>query len=161
MAAPSGHELMSKHWNNETPPAHDRNCGQLVGSPAIDPAQQKRLASWLRRSDVRPGTYSHPNYPNVAFTSAPSASSAAALSPAGLGASQLDGSSHAALARPGECCSESGSSPLSRTLLTVLTFLTVFSRDMRILMILLPARPSRLKVMSMPSARRKVCARRK
>ena len=48
-----------------------------------------------------------------------------------------------------------------RTPLTVLTVLTVFSRDVRILITLLPARPSRLKAMSMPSVRRNVCARRK
>ena len=51
-----------------------------------------------------------------------------------------------------------GGRMLSRTLLTVLT---VFSRDVRILITLLPARPSRLNVISMPSARRNVCARRK
>jgi len=43
--------------------------------------------------------------------------------------------------------------PPPRTLLTVQT---VFSRVLRILMILLLARPSRLNAMSMPSARRKV-----
>jgi len=36
-----------------------------------------------------------------------------------------------------------------------------FSRVRRILMILLPARPSRLNAMSMPSTRRNVCARRR
>jgi hypothetical protein len=94
----------------------------------------------------------------VAFASAPSASSAAVLGTCRVGrapARRL--SSQTALARPEECCSETGSGPLSRTLLTVLT---VFSRDVRILITLLPARPSRLKTMSMPSARRNVCARR-
>src|ERR1700730_16153719 len=67
-------------------------------------------------------------------------------------------SSQTALAGSEDCCSEPGSDPLSRTLLTVLT---VFSRDVRILITLLPARPSRLKVISRPSARRNVCARRK
>jgi hypothetical protein len=50
---------------------------------------------------------------------------------------------------------------LPRTLLTLLTVLTVFSSDARILITLLPARPSRMKITSMPSARRNVCARRK
>src|SRR5258707_14345591 len=49
--------------------------------------------------------------------------------------------------------------PLSPMLLTVLTVLTVFSSVAHILMILLPARPSLLKVMSMPT-RKNVCARR-
>ena len=48
--------------------------------------------------------------------------------------------------------------PSPRTLLTVQT---VFSRVRRILMILLPAWPSRLNVMSMPSPRRNVCTRRR
>ena len=53
-------------------------------------------------------------------------------------------SSQTALARPAECCSEPGSGSLSRTLLTLLTLLTVLtvlSRDVRILITLLPARP--------------------
>ena len=41
------------------------------------------------------------------------------------------------------------------------TLLTVFSGDERILITLLPARPSRLNAISTPSARRNVCARRK
>jgi hypothetical protein len=45
-------------------------------------------------------------------------------------------------------------------LLTVLTVLTVFSSGLRIVIILFPARPSRLNVISMPRIRRKVCARR-
>ena len=59
-------------------------------------------------------------------------------------------SSNPALAESEECCSEPGPGS-ARTLLTVLT---VFPRDLRILITLLPARPSRLKVISMPSARR-------
>jgi hypothetical protein len=47
------------------------------------------------------------------------------------------------------------------TLTTLLTVLTVCSVVLRIRMTLSPARPSRLNVMSMPSARRNVCARRK
>src|ERR1700730_14236404 len=70
-------------------------------------------------------------------------------------------SSPTALAGSEDCCSEPGSDPLSWTLLTVLTVLTVFSRDVRILITLLPVRLSRLKVISRPSARRNVCARRK
>ena len=95
---------------------------------------------------------SHPNCPKgeVAFASAPSASSAAVLgtgrvarAPAGRLSSQT------ALARPEECCCEPGSAPLSPTLLTVLT---VVSRDVRILITLFPARPSRLNAISIPSA---------
>jgi hypothetical protein len=41
-----------------------------------------------------------------------------------------------------------------------LTVLTVFSRAVRIVIVRVPARPARPKVISMPSARRKVCARR-
>ena len=67
-------------------------------------------------------------------------------------------SSQTGLAGPQGCCSELGLGALSLMLLTVLT---VFSRDLRILITLLPARPSRLNVMSMPSVRRNVCARRK
>src|SRR5215510_8785783 len=79
--------------------------------------------------------------------------------PARWGVHQLNGyRSQTALARREECCSEPGSGPL---LLTLLTLLAVFSRDVRILITLLPARPSRLKAMSMPSVRRNVCARRK
>src|SRR5262249_52781928 len=48
--------------------------------------------------------------------------------------------------------------PLWRTLLTVLT---VFSRDELMVITLFPAWPSRRKVISIPSARREVCARRK
>jgi hypothetical protein len=44
---------------------------------------------------------------------------------------------------------------------TLLTVLTIFSRDERIVITLLPARPSRVKAISIPSARRDVCARRK
>ena len=66
-------------------------------------------------------------------------------------------SSNPALAESEECCSEPGPGS-ARTLLTVLT---VFPRDLRILITLLPARPSRLKVISMPSARRNVCALRR
>ena len=50
-------------------------------------------------------------------------------------------------------CPAADRDPPSRTLLTVPT---VFSRVARIRMILFPARPSRLKAMSMPTARRKV-----
>src|SRR5262249_52383697 len=79
--------------------------------------------------------------------------------PARWGVHQLNGyRSQTALARREECCSEPGSGPL---LLTLLTLLAVFSRDVRILITLLPARPSRLKAMSMMSVRRNVCARRK
>jgi hypothetical protein len=46
-------------------------------------------------------------------------------------------------------------------MLTVLTVLTVFSKDLRMRITLLPFLPSRLKLTSTPSARRKVCARRK
>src|SRR3954464_5507221 len=47
------------------------------------------------------------------------------------------------------------------TVLTVLTVLRVgFARDALSLMIRVPARPSRPKVISIPSARRGVCARR-
>src|SRR6516164_3134998 len=51
-----------------------------------------------------------------------------------------------------------GLDPLPRTVLTVLT---VFSSDVRILITRFPARPSRLKAISMPSARRNVWVRRK
>jgi hypothetical protein len=96
---------------------------------------------------------SHPNCPKgeVAFASAPSASSAAVLGTCRIGRAPARWlSSQTALARPEECCSEPGSGPLSRTLLTVLT---VFSRDVRILITLLPARPSRL---SRPARRPRV-----
>src|SRR6516165_6282831 len=74
------------------------------------------------------------------FASAPSASPAAVL---------------------GACTAGAGFEPLSQTLLTLLTVLTVFSSEVRILITRFPARPSRLKAMSMPSARRNVWARRK
>ena len=48
--------------------------------------------------------------------------------------------------------------PLS---LTLLTLLTVFSENERIRITLLPDRPWRLNAISIPSARRNVCARRK
>src|SRR2546430_1073694 len=67
-------------------------------------------------------------------------------------------SSQTGYAGPQGCCSESAPDPLSLTLLTVLT---VFSGHERIRITLLPARPSRLNAISMPSARRNVCARRK
>jgi hypothetical protein len=55
-------------------------------------------------------------------------------------------------------------SPQSMSLPTVLTVLTVvrvgFVRDALSLMIRVPARPSRPKLISIPSARRGVCARR-
>jgi hypothetical protein len=104
---------------------------------------------------------SHPNCPKgeAASASAPSASSAGVLGTCRVGrAAARRLSSQTALARPEECRSEAGSSPPSRTLLTVLT---VFSTDVRILITLFPARPSRLKTISTPSARRNVCARRK
>ena len=59
---------------------------------------------------------------------------------------------------PQGCRSESAPDALSLTLLTVLT---VFSGNERIRITLLPARPSRLNAISIPSARRNVCARRK
>ena len=62
---------------------------------------------------------------------------------------------------PGERSAEPDAPPLSPTLLTLLTVLTMFSGDERIRIILLPARPSRLNAISIPSARRNVCARRK
>jgi hypothetical protein len=102
---------------------------------------------------------SYPNCPKgkLAFASVPSASSVAVLGTCSVGREPLI-SSLTGLAGPQACCSEPDSGPLSRTLLTVLT---VFSRDARILITLLPVRPSRLKEMSMPSVRRNVCARRK
>src|SRR6266511_914068 len=80
--------------------------------------------------------------------------------PAG-GASQVERSSQTGYAGPQGCCSESAPDPLSLTLLTVLTVLTVFSGNERIRITLLPARPSRLNAISIPSARRNDCARRK
>jgi len=44
--------------------------------------------------------------------------------------------------------------------LTVLTVLTGFSGVLHIRMMLCPARPSRLNVISMPNTRRNACARR-
>jgi hypothetical protein len=79
--------------------------------------------------------------------------------PAGVGASQVDKlSSQPGYAGPQGCCSESAPDPLSLTLLTVLT---VFSGNERIRITLLPDRPSRPNAISIPSARRNVCARRK
>ena len=95
----------------------------------------------------------------VALASAPSASSAALLGTCRGGREpgrQL--SSQTGYAGPQGCCSESAPDPLSLTLLTVLT---VFSGNERIRITLLPARPSRLNAISIPSARRNVCARRK
>src|ERR1700738_3182738 len=43
---------------------------------------------------------------------------------------------------------------------SLLTVLTIFSRLVRMVMILFPARPSRLKAISMPNARRMVWTRR-
>ena len=59
---------------------------------------------------------------------------------------------------PQGCRSESAPDALSLTLLTVLT---VFSGNERIRITLLPDRPWRLNAISIPSARRNVCARRK
>src|SRR6516225_9756554 len=67
-------------------------------------------------------------------------------------------SSQTGYAGPQGCCSESAPDPLS---LTLLTLLTLFSGNERIRITLLPARPSRLNAISIPSARRNVCARRK
>ena len=76
-----------------------------------------------------------------AFASVPSAASAGGWSswPFGLGGGSLDPTS------------------LSPTILTVLT---VFCRVLRSLITLVPVLPSRRKWTSMPSARRKICARR-
>ena len=49
---------------------------------------------------------------------------------------------------------------LLRSALAMLTQLTVFSARVVTLMILVPVRPSRENVISMPTARRNVCARR-
>jgi hypothetical protein len=90
-----------------------------------------------------------------AFASAPSASSAAVdRAPAGeIGTTGVVADIHGPVAP--EVVLTRG--PWSLTLLTVQT---VFSRVARILINLLPARPSRLNVSSMPNARRYVCARR-
>jgi hypothetical protein len=64
-------------------------------------------------------------------------------------------------AGPGRDCPDQDGDSSSRTLLTVLTVETVFATVVCILMTLLPARPSRPKAMSMPRARRNVCARRR
>ena len=55
-------------------------------------------------------------------------------------------------------CPDPGPGPLWRTLPTVLT---VFANLVCILMSLLPVRPSRAKAISIPRARRNVCARRR
>jgi hypothetical protein len=93
---------------------------------------------------------STPNYPKrrAAFASAPSASSAAAGTcsiASRLTKSERQLPLQMALAGRGEDWSQ--------------TLLTVPSRVARILIILLPAR-TRLNIMSMPGARRNVCARR-
>src|SRR5438128_680495 len=68
-------------------------------------------------------------------------------------------SSQTELARLQRFCSEPGSGSVSQTwLLTVVR--VGFVRDAVILMVRVPARPSRAKVISIPSARRGVCARR-
>ena len=95
--------------------------------------------------------------PNGAFASALSASSAVAetcLSGHGPTNSRRQLSSETSSGGPG--CGFGG--PSSRTLLTVLT---VSANVVRILMTLVPARPSRPKATSIPRARRKVCARRR
>ena len=107
-----------------------------------------------RRHPVR-----SPNCPKgkVALASAPSASSAALPGTCRGGREpgrQL--SSQPGYAGPQGCCSELAPDPLS---LTLLTGLTVFSGNERIRITLLPARPSRLNAISIPSARRNVCAR--
>ena len=92
------------------------------------------------------------------FASAPSASSATLLKSCKGGPEpgrRL--SSQTALADSDEYCSE----PARGSVRALLTVPTVFSRDVRILITRLPARPSRLNVISIPSARRNVCARRK
>src|SRR5271165_413411 len=123
-------------------------------------AHQARLPQNATKDGMALSNSSHPNCPKGEVApSAPSASSAAVLGTCRVGRAPARGPpSQTAPARPEGCCSEPGSGPLSRTLLTVLT---IFSRDVRILITLLPARPSRLKAMSMPSVRRNVCARRK
>ena len=103
---------------------------------------------------------SHPNYPKgeAAFASAPSASSAAVLGTRRVGrAAARRLSSQTALVGPRGMLFRAGFKPT----IADAAVLTVFSTDVRILITLFPARPSRLKAMSMPSARRNVCARRK
>ena len=95
----------------------------------------------------------------VALASAPSASSATLLGTCRGGREQVDiCRRNRDMPGPQGCRSESAPDALSLTLLTVLT---VFSGNERIRITLLPDRPWRLNAISIPSARRNVCARRK
>jgi len=121
--------------------------------------EQLAIARVLR-STMALSNSSHSNCPKgkVVFASAPSAPSASLPNTCRLGRElgrRL--SSPTALAEPERRRSEPGPGSLQ----TLLTVLTVCSRHLRILITLLPVRPSRLKAISMPSARRNVCARRK
>jgi hypothetical protein len=104
----------------------------------------RRLTGWLPPDGKR----------RAAFASAPSASSAAVTEayPIGHGPTKSGQLLLSQMSSAG--C---GGDLSSRTLLTVLT---VSSRLACILMILLPARPLRLKEIAMPRARRTLCARR-
>ena len=95
----------------------------------------------------------------VVLASAPSASSATLLGTCRGGREQVDSCRrNRDMPGPQGCRSESAPDALSLTLLTVLT---VFSGNERIRITLLPDRPWRLNAISIPSARRNVCARRK
>ena len=99
---------------------------------------------------MAPLNWSYPKCPKrkLAFASAPSASSAAVL-----GTCELS----RPLTGLRGWCSEPVLRPPSQTLLTVLT---QFSAFVLTLIILVPVRPSRENVISIPKLRRNVCARR-
>jgi hypothetical protein len=116
-----------------TSPGASRDRTEAVQACRADAAHPSRMsaASLIRRKPV-----------GRSPASAPSASSAPVSRTLGTGMARI-------VARQ---------ALMSPTPLTILD--RAFSRAALILIILFPARPSRLKVISMPSARKKVCARR-
>jgi hypothetical protein len=116
-----------------TSPEASRDRTEAVQACRADAAHPSRMsaASLIRRKPV-----------GRSPASAPSASSAPVSRTLGTGMARI-------VARQ---------ALMSPTPLTILD--RAFSRAALILIILFPARPSRLKVISMPSARKKVCARR-
>ena len=112
----------------------------------------RQIAPWRRGRLHRSGI-------GGAFASAPSAPSAVTETCPTSGGPTKSGRAFSSQKPPagrGRGCPDQGSYSL-----TPPTVLTVFSLVARIRMTLFPARPSRLNVISMPNARKNVCARRR
>src|SRR5262245_52837062 len=111
-----------------------------------------KLRPGLEGVSIDPGIGGEPR--KAALASAPSASPAVTETPTGGGPTK----SGRALSSQNSPAGRGRPDPGSYSL-TLPTVLTVFSVVARIRMTLFPARPSRLNVISMPNARRNVCAR--